>query len=584
MKLHLRASLDPATFDAGSNTVDVIFSTGADVPRRDVQGPYRERLDMSASAWDLSKLIGGPVLDNHDRSSVRSILGVVEAAKIEAGRGVATVRLSTRPEVAGLAADIGAGIIRAVSIGYTVGEWKESTEGGARVKTAQGIQPAELSFAPIGADPQARTRSEDGEDMELSQRLRAIAEAVRVPETFVTGLLTRSDITEDTGRAAIIAEAARLQPTINHRAPASVSPVTEAETYSRAAADALTLRVNPSHRLENELSRQFVGRRLADVARLLLAHRGLNSLGGDVEIIDRSLSTTSDFPNLLGVFANKVLAASYALAPSGMKLVMRRGPNHNDFRGRNILRRGEMPALEKVNEKGEFKRGSVAEAKDGYSITTYGKVFGISRQALINDDLGAFADIASGYGLAAAETENQLLVDTLTANTGGGPKLGDNTNLFHANHGNLAGAGAVISDVTLSAARLAMRTQKGLNGTAPISATPKYLLVPAALETTAEKYLSALYPAAASNVNPFSGNKLELIVDARLDAKSATRWYIFADPAVLAVIEWAYLAGYEGVQIETRAGFDVDGVEVKARLDFGAGGVDFRGAYMNPGA
>jgi len=36
--------------------------------------------------------------------------------------------------------------------------------------------------------------------------------------------------------------------------------------------------------------------------------------------------------------------------------------------------------------------------------------------------------------------------------------------------------------------------------------------------------------------------------------------------------------------VEVRLGFDVDGVEIKARLDFGAGGIDFRGAYSNPGA
>lgn len=584
MILTRAANFDPATYNADSNTVDVVFSTGADVTRRDAQGPFIERLDMTPANWDLSQFEGAPVLDNHNRGTVRAILGVVQNPRIEGGRGVATVRLSTRPEVAGLAADIGAGIIRNVSIGYTVREWRDSTENGVRVKTALGTRPAELSFAPIPADPGATTRSVGENDMDLSERLRTFAEVARVPETFVSDYLTRGDACEDGGIAAIIAEAARRQPQINHRAPVSVSPVTEPEAHVRAAAEATCLQYIPGYKLETELARQYVGRRSADKARIMLMQRGINALGGDAEIIDRSLNTTSDFPNLLGVFANKVLAAAYQLAPSGMKIVTKRGPNHTDFRGRNILRRGEMPVLEKVNEKGEFKRGSVSEAKDGYSITTYGKIFGISRQALINDDLGAFADIASGYGLAAAETENQLLVDVLVANSGGGPKLGDNTNLFHANHANLAGSGAVISDTTLSAARLAMRTQKGVNGTTPISATPKYLLVPAALETAAEKYLATLFPAAASNVNPFSGNKLELVVDARLDAKSATRWYCFADPSVLPVIEWAYLSGYEGVQIETRAGFDVDGVEVKARLDFGAGGVDFRGAYQNPGA
>ena len=42
-------------------------------------------------------------------------------------------------------------------------------------------------------------------------------------------------------------------------------------------------------------------------------------------------------------------------------------------------------------------------------------------------------------------------------------------------------------------------------------------------------------------------------------------------------IEYAYLAGYEGLQTEQRQGFEVDGVDIKARLVFGAKAIDWRG-------
>ena len=159
--------------------------------------------------------------------------------------------------------------------------------------------------------------------------------------------------------------------------------------------------------------------------------------------------------------------------------------------------------------------------------------------------------------------------------------MADTKAVFHADHANLANPGAAISDSTVAAARLALRSMKGMDGVTPINATPKFLLVPAALENTAEKYSSTIYPAEAANVNEFGGtNKLTLVVDPRLDsAISATAWYVFADPAVLPVIEYAYLAGFEGVNIETRNGFDVDGVEIRARLDFGAGVIDYRAGY-----
>jgi hypothetical protein len=48
-------------------------------------------------------------------------------------------------------------------------------------------------------------------------------------------------------------------------------------------------------------------------------------------------------------------------------------------------------------------------------------------------------------------------------------------------------------------------------------------------------------------------------------------------------IEYCYLDGNEGVYIETRNGFEVDGMEIKARLDFAAKAIDFRGLYKSTG-
>ena len=158
--------------------------------------------------------------------------------------------------------------------------------------------------------------------------------------------------------------------------------------------------------------------------------------------------------------------------------------------------------------------------------------------------------------------------------------MSDAKALFHVDHGNRAATGAVIADTTLSAARLAMRSQTGISGLR-ISATPKYLLVPPAQETAAEKWLASIAAAKASDVNPFSGS-LTLVVEPRLG--SAIRWYITADPSEIDGLEYAYLAGGEGPQIESRAGWDVDGVELRVILDFGAGFIDWRGWYVNPGA
>jgi len=82
-----------------------------------------------------------------------------------------------------------------------------------------------------------------------------------------------------------------------------------------------------------------------------------------------------------------------------------------------------------------------------------------------------------------------------------------------------------------------------------------------------EKALSAVQAAKTDDVNPFTS--LTLVVEPRLT--SATRWYVVADPALIDGLEYAYLEGAPGPQIETKVGFEVDGMQVKVRLDFGAG-------------
>jgi hypothetical protein len=66
------------------------------------------------------------------------------------------------------------------------------------------------------------------------------------------------------------------------------------------------------------------------------------------------------------------------------------------------------------------------------------------------------------------------------------------------------------------------------------------------------------------------------VVEPRLDNSTgtATNWFLFTDPALIDTLEYCYLEGQQGVYIETRQGFEVDGVEIKARMDFGAAAID----------
>ena len=350
------------------------------------------------------------------------------------------------------------------------------------------------------------------------------------------------------------------------------------EIFVRAAGEALYVRVAPAHR-PSGTARQFVGFTIPDLARESLRRAGIatTGMGGDT-LITRALHTTSDFPNILADVVNRTLREAYQIAPSGIRQLARE-TTAADFRKKSrIMLDSTGMTLEKVNEAGEFKSGTMAEQAESYALDSFGRIFGISRKALVNDDLGAFTDLTRRLGLTAAAFEAQFLVNLLIANAGDGPTMSDSNPLFDSDHGNVADSGAAPSETTLSAARLAMRKQTGPSG-GLITVTPRYVLVPAELETSTEKLLTEIQAVTTTDVNPFA--RLQLVVEPRLI--DPARFYVVADPATIDGLEYAFLAGAPGPQVESRAGFEVDGVQIKIRLDYGAGFIDWRGWYTNAG-
>ncbi|MBS7702657.1 prohead protease/major capsid protein fusion protein [Chelatococcus asaccharovorans] len=588
----------PVSFNPATRTFTAIAATSTPVKRCDYHGDFNEVLAVSGNNIRLDRLASGraPLLDGHAGGSVRNQIGIIRSARVDNGELLVDVELSDREDVAPIAADLAAGIIRNVSVGYRVHAAEESTEAGVRTITATDWEPFEVSLVPVGADPAAHVRSI--EEPSLSTTTPAttdLVEADRARAATINELAQRAGLT-DLGVEHIVAgtpvadfRILLLDAIVERDADGEIPPRRSAyhDSYDdpafriRAAGEAVYARLTPGHE-PSEQARPFLGRTLLDLARDSLRIAGIRDLGfNPPTTIERALGT-SDFPLILGDALGRTLRAAYAAAPSGLKLVGRK-TTARDFRDKHRLQLSEAPRLEKVNEHGEFKHGGLVEAGETYKVVTYGKILSVSRQALVNDDLGAFADLARRMGQAAAATEAELLVDLLLANSGAGPTLHDSVNLFHATHKNLAaGAGnlGAPSVTTLSVGRTAMRKQVGLSGEL-IDVSPRWIVVPPELETTAEQVLATIAATKSDDINPFSG-RLSLAVEPRLT--SATAWYLTADPASVDGLEYAHLEGQEGVQIETRAGFDVDGVQIRARIDFGAGFVDHRGWWKNPGA
>ena len=283
---------------------------------------------------------------------------------------------------------------------------------------------------------------------------------------------------------------------------------------------------------------------------------------------------TSDFPNLLTGAGSRTLRAAYDVAASPLKMLAQR-VSASDFRAQDVLAIGGMGTLAEVTEHGEITATTTAEAKESWQLKTFGKIFSLSRRALVNDDLGAFGRVTAELGRAAAETENSALAALLLSN----PTMGDGTALFHADHGNLADTPAAIGETSISVARLAMRSQTGITGER-ISITPKYLVVGPEIETEAEKFLATIHPTETDSVNPFAG-RLTLAVEPRI---SGDDWFIFAAPSEAPALLLGHLASAPGPRISSRDGFEVLGREFRVVLDFAVAATDWRGAYRNAGA
>ncbi|MGH6866088.1 MAG: hypothetical protein ACREDO_07975 [Methyloceanibacter sp.] len=113
----------PKTFNEAERTIEAVICTDAPVPRMDARGPYFEVLDLDGV--DLEGVRGVSVLDSHKHDGVASILGTVENAWRESNAIVARIKLSARADPA-LIEDVRAGVVRHLSIGYTVDAWSET--------------------------------------------------------------------------------------------------------------------------------------------------------------------------------------------------------------------------------------------------------------------------------------------------------------------------------------------------------------------------------------------------------------------------------------------------------------------------
>ncbi|QRM55141.1 hypothetical protein [Sinorhizobium sp. BG8] len=353
----------------------------------------------------------------------------------------------------------------------------------------------------------------------------------------------------------------------------------ERETRRSAMTEALGYRLGvPMPQAgPSEAARQYADKGLIDMAAECAGYRGglvMNVRQVD-DIYTRASHTTSDFPIIFEGAINRTLEGRYALAQPTYRRIARKR-NFRDFRPHTSVKLGDFPLLQKVIENGEIKYGTFSEGKETVQAFSYAIALRITRQMLINDDLGAIAELLSSYGSSVALFEEV----TFYASAFNGA-LADTKTVFHADHGNLAATGTAITVDDVGKGRAALSKQKSLEGNPLLQNPARTLLVGPDKATEAEKLVASITPATMSNVNIFSG-RLEVLETAQI---SGNAWHLFADPETgIANYRWGYLEGYEAPRVRMDEPFGQQGFAMSVEHDFGCGATDYRGGYKNAGA
>ncbi|WP_374410638.1 hypothetical protein [Hydrogenophaga sp.] len=524
-----------------------------------------EVLDCSPQGVDLSRA-PLPLIIAHDSSQLA--VGVVDGLQATGDKVTGLARFGTSPEAQQIRADVLAGIHPALSVGYELTGEGTPVDGGVLFSW----RPFEVSIVPIPADPNSGFfRSHPGAlpmnapttiETRAASEIAAICHRHGVPELSAQ-LIQRGLDTAAASREILDELARRDMASGGHR---NVIATRSGDYNAGSNAESRAAIVNT---LVHRMGGRSEGPVIRSVDLVGLAARTLEMAGqrvGDGDsrdrIVIRAMHTTGDFKQLLGAAVGRVLGQVFEETPSAIK-ALARSVNLPDFRSRTSVRLGGAPSLEKVNEHGEFTYGTVDDVGNQWALATYGRIVALTRQAIVNDDLGGFADLLTKFAQAAARREADELAKIVTA-----PPNVDGAALFGVGKSSLlTGAGAALQFDALAAAVKALRLQKDVSG-GLVALEPGALLVPAALETKARQLAADFAATTSGDVQPY---RLNVHVEPRLDAVSASAWYLVA--ANQSSLEYGYLDGAQGVQIDQREGFEVDGVEFRARLDFGCGRV-----------
>lgn len=623
-------SVDAGSFDQEARSIDTVIATEAPVTvfDWDTFREIDEVLLMSGCELPASRQV--VMLDAHNRMGLEGVVGSTRDLRIEDGKLVGRNVFARTGEGDRAVQLVKDGHVTDNSIGYRVDldsaviiprgqsetvqgrSYQAKPDRALRISVKWSVR--ENSLCPIGADEQAKMRMENDNEMKTkkqndAERQVAIRDAAGndIKEETIQRCID-DGLTVDQARAEFLEEIRVERPKVPH-----VVEDLNRSSFGPAMSDALLTRAGmpayqqdavgnilldadgkPVKREIHGRAKEFVGKRIPEIFRECLVLAGVS---GAREMSDRravleglKMEARAGIPSvysavtILSNTAGKSLQAAYIeLEPQWPKFARRR--THNNFKEITRVSLYEIDSLVEVAPGGEYTHATIGDGKETYILSKFGKIFGITWEDAVNDNLHAFNEIPRKLARAARRIEDAIVFAVLTANVA----MDDGVAVFHADHGNL-GTGT-ISVASLDAAKILFRKQTSPvnespvgTGLAYLNITPAVLVVPVAIEGTAQTLLESEYDPVDTNAktaNIWRG-KLELCTHPVLDVTSAAEWYLSAGPAH-GGIEMCFLDSQPGPYLEREMGFEIDCIRWKCRHVCAAAPIDHRALYKSSG-
>jgi len=596
---------------AETNVRTVEFAAGAAVLRwAPGLGPYWEKLE--ARGVDLERFNSkAPLLDSHEIRNSLDVIGVtVEGtARMQGESGFVDVRFDTDERSLASLGKVDRGIVGGASFGYSVKSAKKTGQeiDGFPVVLVTRWQPFEVSIAPIPADIGAGFRADEHDkeiemdedeikqapagapsvDLAAAERRAAKAERERIAE--VTGLVRSAGLPEalagelvDSGSNITQARERVLNEVLKGRhveaAPAIAAPsasVTSGadlqEKRRSLAVEALTHRLKGKGALSED-AREMRGlslmQQVAEVGGI--KWRGF-SPGELYGVVSTRANSTSDFPYILAQAGGKMLMDGYGEEPADWEQMVK-AIEVDDFKPQSLISLGSLPTTKPFVEGAGPDESTILEYKEAITLTSNGLIVKLTRQALINDDLGAFDAVVGSFGASAKRREGDMVFALLAGN---GPTMNDGNALFHATHSNLnTGVYSGAAGGSLQLLDAVVRKQKGTAGNT-LDLAAEFFICGADLRYAAERDINpngVIVATKASDAMQWRG-RYRIISSARITGPE----FFLMVPASRGTIMVARLRGATSPIITTETDFRSGGLSMRVAHDFAAGVSDWRG-------